>query len=116
VLCTSLTFFGLGEWTSHVQLMAEHFSNHCQSLCRTFSEICTKFDAVPLSDPSRNIMRPDTWLQRKGRKKSAPPLSCVNVCTLTPTINLVLSPTVASRYYNCCTAGSTSPGNYGYSL
>jgi hypothetical protein len=27
---------------------------------------------------------------------------------------LVLSSTVASRYYNCCTDGSTSPGNYGY--
>jgi hypothetical protein len=22
----------------------------------------------------------------------------------------------ASRYYNCCTDGSTSPGNYGYPL
>jgi hypothetical protein len=29
---------------------------------------------------------------------------------------LVLSSTVASRYYNCCTDGSTSPGNYGYPL
>jgi hypothetical protein len=27
---------------------------------------------------------------------------------------LVLSSTVASRYYNWCTDGSTSPGNYGY--
>jgi hypothetical protein len=26
---------------------------------------------------------------------------------------LVLSSTVASRYYNCCTDSSTSPGNYG---
>jgi uncharacterized membrane protein len=25
---------------------------------------------------------------------------------------LVLTSTVASRYYNCCTDGSTSPGNY----
>jgi hypothetical protein len=29
---------------------------------------------------------------------------------------LVLSSTVASLYYNCCTDGSTSPGNYGYPL
>jgi hypothetical protein len=29
---------------------------------------------------------------------------------------LVLSRTVASRYYNCCTDGSTSPGNYWISL
>jgi hypothetical protein len=27
---------------------------------------------------------------------------------------LALSSTVASHYYNCCTDGSTSPGNYGY--
>jgi hypothetical protein len=29
---------------------------------------------------------------------------------------LVLPSTVALRYYNCCTDGSTSPGNYGYHL
>jgi hypothetical protein len=29
---------------------------------------------------------------------------------------LVLSYIVASHYYNCCTDGSTSPGNYGYPL
>jgi hypothetical protein len=29
---------------------------------------------------------------------------------------LVLSYTVASLYYNCCTDGSTNPGNFGYSL
>jgi hypothetical protein len=29
-------------------------SNHCQCLWRIFPEICTTFDAVPLSDPSRN--------------------------------------------------------------
>jgi hypothetical protein len=27
---------------------------------------------------------------------------------------LVQTSTVASRYYNCCTDGSNSPGNYGY--
>jgi hypothetical protein len=27
---------------------------------------------------------------------------------------LVLSSTVAVRYYNCCTDGNTSPGNYGF--
>jgi hypothetical protein len=34
----------------------------------TVSEICTKFDAVPLSDLSQNHIRPDTQLQIKGRK------------------------------------------------
>jgi hypothetical protein len=29
---------------------------------------------------------------------------------------LVLASTVASSYYNCCTDGNTSPGNYGYEL
>jgi hypothetical protein len=29
---------------------------------------CTKFDALPLSDPSRNRIKPDTRLQIKGRK------------------------------------------------
>jgi hypothetical protein len=29
---------------------------------------------------------------------------------------LILSPTIASCYYNCCTDGSTSLGNYGYPL
>jgi hypothetical protein len=28
----------------------------------------------------------------------------------------VLSSAVASRYYNCCTDGGTSPGNYGYPI
>jgi hypothetical protein len=35
-------------------------TNHCQGLHRTFSEICTKSDAVPLSDPSRNVIRANT--------------------------------------------------------
>jgi hypothetical protein len=50
--------------TAHA-FVPEHLSNHCQCLCRTFSEICTKFDAVPLLDPSRNRIRPDTLLQIK---------------------------------------------------
>jgi hypothetical protein len=41
-------FFGLGEFG--------------------LSEMFTKFDAVPLSDSSRNHIKPDTRLQRKGRK------------------------------------------------
>jgi hypothetical protein len=37
--CTVHTFF------------PEYLSNHYHGLCCTFSEICTKFDAVPLLDP-----------------------------------------------------------------
>jgi hypothetical protein len=64
----------------------ERFSNHCEDLRCTFPEICTKFDAVPLSDSSRNHIRPDTRLQIEGHRKSARSLSCVKVCTLTPKI------------------------------
>jgi hypothetical protein len=60
--------------------LSEHFSSHCQSPCRTFYEICTKLDAVPLSDPLRNCIRPDIRLQIKGRIKSAHPLNCMKFC------------------------------------
>jgi hypothetical protein len=53
--------------TAHV-FFPELLSNHCQGLRRTFSEIYTKFVTVPLSDPSRNRIRPDTRLQTIGRK------------------------------------------------
>jgi hypothetical protein len=46
----------------------ECLSNHCQGLRRTFSYICTIFVAVPLSDPLRKPIRPDTRLQINGRK------------------------------------------------
>jgi hypothetical protein len=49
-----LFFFGLGEFsfpcTAH-DFFYERFSNDCQGLRHTLSETCTKFDAVPLSDP-----------------------------------------------------------------
>jgi hypothetical protein len=35
-------------------------SYHFQGLRRTFFEICTEFDAFPLSDPSRNRIRSGT--------------------------------------------------------
>jgi hypothetical protein len=44
---------------------------YCQGHCHTFSEICTKFVALPLSDPSQNCFRRDIQLQIKGQKKSA---------------------------------------------
>jgi hypothetical protein len=50
------------------------------------SEVCIKFDAVPLSDPSQNHIRSDTRLQIKGRKRSARPPNCMKFCTLTPKI------------------------------
>jgi hypothetical protein len=47
--------------TAHA-FFPERLSNHCQVVRRTSSEIYTKFDAVLLSDPSRNPIRPDTRL------------------------------------------------------
>jgi hypothetical protein len=88
LLFTYLAIFGLVEfWTLRVRLVLsspKRLSNHCQGLRHTFSEIFTKFDAVPLWDPWQNRISPGTWLQIKGRKKSARPLRCVKFCTLTP--------------------------------
>jgi hypothetical protein len=53
--------------TAHA-FLSERLSNHCRGLRCTVSEICTKFDAVPLSEPSPNLIRPETRLQMKGRK------------------------------------------------
>jgi hypothetical protein len=87
---------------------SEHLPNHYQGPRLTFSQICTKFDDVPLSDPAENRIRSDTQLHIRGRNKSAHPLSCVKCCALPPKIS-----TAASLYYNCCSDGSASPGNYG---
>jgi hypothetical protein len=73
---------------TRVRLMLS-FPNVCLIISRvsvTLSEICTKFDAHSLSDPSRNHIRPDTRLQIKLRKKSAPPPSYVELYTLTPKV------------------------------
>jgi hypothetical protein len=90
-------------------------ANHCQGLRHTFSKKCTKFDAHSLLDLSWNCIRSNTRLQIKGRKK-------INISTkLNENLytdsqdKLVLSSTVASCY-NCCTDGSTGPGNYQYPL
>jgi hypothetical protein len=63
LLITCLVSFGLGEFELSITTYAfflERLSNHCQGLLDTFSEMCTKFDAVPLSDPFQNHIRPDT--------------------------------------------------------
>jgi hypothetical protein len=60
--------------TAHASL-PERLFNHCQGLHRTFSETCTQFDAVRLSDPPWNRIRPNTRLKIKGRKKSTSPPS-----------------------------------------
>jgi hypothetical protein len=54
--CTALAFF------------TERLPNYFQDFRLTFSEIYTKFDAVPLSDSPRNRIRPDTRLAIKEVK------------------------------------------------
>jgi hypothetical protein len=52
--------------TAHA-FFSEFLSNHCHGRS-TFSETCTKSDAVPLSDPSWNHNRPHKRLQIKACK------------------------------------------------
>jgi hypothetical protein len=66
----------------------ERLSNHCQGLRRTSSDICTQSDAVPLSDPSQNHIKPDTRLQIKGRKHQLVRTAAWNFGILTPRICL----------------------------
>jgi hypothetical protein len=73
--CTADAFFP--------RRLYNHYHNHNRLI---FSEICIKFVAVPLSDPSRNRIRTDTGLQINGRKKLTRPPSYVKFCTLTPEI------------------------------
>jgi hypothetical protein len=120
LLCTCLAFFGLNELgpflcTTHT-FFSECLSTHCQGLHRSFSEICTKFDAVPPFDPQQNHIRLHTWLKIKGRKKISLSSQLYDILYTDSQDMLILSSTIALRYYNCCTDGSTSHGNYGYPL
>jgi hypothetical protein len=49
----------------------ERLPNHFQRIRHTFLKIYKQFDAVLLSNPSGNRIRPDTGLQINGHKKSA---------------------------------------------
>jgi hypothetical protein len=79
--------------------------NHC-----TFSEICRTFCAHSLSF---------CWIHREINSNWKD--MSINTSTQLREMQgndsqdmLVLSSTVASRYDNCCTCGSTSTRNYGY--
>jgi hypothetical protein len=61
----------------------EHALDFALRLSHFFREV-QKFDVVPLLDPLRNLISPDTQLQIKERQMSAIPLSCVKFCTLDP--------------------------------
>jgi hypothetical protein len=92
--------------TFRVWLMPS-FPNVCLIINRVsvtlFPRFAQKCDAVPLLDPLQNYIRPDTRLQTKA---------VINQHVHSAAWDLHL----ASRCYNCCTDGSTSPGNYRYPL
>jgi hypothetical protein len=100
--CTAITFF------------PERLSNHCHGHRPTFPEIWTTFYAHSLSVPSRNRIRPDAHLQVEWHKIVTSTQLCEILYTDFQAMPK-LSSTVASRYYKCCSDGSTSPRNYGYS-
>jgi hypothetical protein len=75
VLFISIAFFGL-PWTEHAFQTPAYCSSsfltrkivyYYQCIRRSFCEICTKFDAVLLSDALRNRIRSETGLQIRGR-------------------------------------------------
>jgi hypothetical protein len=101
--CTARVFF------------PECSSSHCQCLRCTFSEIFTKFDALPLffcheiaSGQTHDCKQKDVKLSTSTQLREILYTDSQDM--------LVLSSTVVSRYYNCCADGSISPGNYGYLL
>jgi hypothetical protein len=59
-------------------------SNHYRGLHHTFSKIYTKFDAVPLLDPSQIHIRSDAWIQITGCQKWTRVLNCVKFCQDSP--------------------------------
>jgi hypothetical protein len=66
LLFTCLTF--AVSLRSDFLCTAHAYLNYAMVSVVLFSEICTKLYAVPLSEASRNRIRPDTRLQIKGRK------------------------------------------------
>jgi hypothetical protein len=112
-VCSTAAFFGL-PWNEHaikIRLYSSSFPEHL-SIRRTFPDICTIFDAVSLSDMLRNHITPDSRFQIKGRKNISTSPQLREILYTDSQDMLVLSSTVASCYYNCCTYGSTSPENY----
>jgi hypothetical protein len=89
-------------------------TNQCLGLRRTFSEIFTKFDAVPLSDPSWNRIRPNTRLQIKGHKNQHIHLAAWRFVLWVPRYASTVIRPLVSRYHNCFRDCSTSHVNYGY--
>jgi hypothetical protein len=79
LLFPCLAFLGLSKFGHVIQtqvcgssFFSERLSNHYQVIPLTFSEMYTKYDAVLLTDPSRNPIRPDTRLQMKVVENSKP--------------------------------------------
>jgi hypothetical protein len=80
-----LSEFGLSVYAS--RLLPRMLVNHRQHLHHIFPKIHMKFDAVPVSDPWQNHIRPDKKFETKGHTKLTHPPICVQYFTLTPKIN-----------------------------
>jgi hypothetical protein len=88
LLFTCLASFGLYEFGLMLMLMLSS-PNACIITPGSPSHFFWDLHEIwfcPLSDPSRNSIRPDTRLQIEGRKSSTRPPSCVKFCTLIPKI------------------------------
>jgi hypothetical protein len=75
-------------WIFRVRLMLSS-SNACLIIARVSVSLVPRFSQkwwCPLSDPSRNHIRPDTWLQIKEGKKPGRPPSYVKFWKLVPKI------------------------------
>jgi hypothetical protein len=108
--CPAFFFFGFSKFGLSVHGSCFLPQSRCQGLCDTSSEIFRKFDAVALTDPSQNHIRPNTQLQIKAVKISTSAQLREILYTDWQDV-LVVSSSIASRYYYCCRDGSTRPGN-----
>jgi len=93
--------------------------NHCEGLCSTFPQDRHKIWwtlAVPFSNPSRKLPQVMHTMPNKHMWKL---LTSTQLRATWHTDSLdmvVLPPTGASCYHNCCIDGGTSPESFGYYL
>jgi hypothetical protein len=113
------SFFCLGEFglpfTAHA-FFPDRLSNHCQGFCCTLSLIYTKFDAVPSFGSIAEFHYAKYRTPNNGTLIISNSTQQREILYTDPQDMLVLSCTVALRYSNCSTDGSTSSGNYECSL
>jgi hypothetical protein len=78
------------------------------------TKLLANFDKLLLLNSSQKSHQARYTIPYKRTYKITTPTQLRDILYTDSQDMLVLSSAVASRYYNCCTDGSTSPGNYGY--